>query len=456
MATLVSRPQASGSPRSAARRLASKRCPPPLRHAGRTDGQRTQHEDDARRMTDREATSARHRSSADRARRAQRRDTMRACSALVRLVHPAPAAAVVALSAALGGDPEPRRPALPRSAPASSSTALSVAGSQIVTGAMNDWADRTATPWPSRRSRSPRARSRPPPRSGLAGVGLVHPGRGVPAARPAGAACSGSPLSASAVAYDLWLSRTAASFVPYLVSFGLLPLWIAAGVGVPLERVALAPLIVGPFAVAAHLANTLRDFDGDAGDRLGQPGAAPRAAAGVERWRSALAIGRRARAGIGSGVDGRLGAPSVAARRRRPGRRGPGLGQRRVGSGAGCSSPRSAGRRPGRSRRLRLSAAAPRMLAGSNEVRALIRRPRARTDESRDRQHAANRESARDDRRGSRPNVQARRRASRSGRSLAASRRRSAASRLTSYRLIADRTVRWCRRAPSPRHRSPR
>ena len=69
---------------------------------------------------------------------------------------------------------------------------------------------------------------------------------------------------ASAAAYNLWLSRTPLSVVPYLISFGLLPLWIAAGVGVPLDRVAAAPVLVGPFAAAAHLANTLRDFDADA------------------------------------------------------------------------------------------------------------------------------------------------------------------------------------------------
>ena len=37
----------------------------------------------------------------------------------------------------------------------------------------------------------------------------------------------------------------------------------------PLERVAVASLLVGPFAVAAHLANTLKDFEGDAAVRSG-------------------------------------------------------------------------------------------------------------------------------------------------------------------------------------------
>ena len=68
----------------------------------------------------------------------------------------------------------------------------------------------------------------------------------------------------SAVVYDLGLSRTPVSVIPYLVSFGLLPLWIAAGLGLPIERVLPAVPLIAPFAVAAHLANTLRDWEADA------------------------------------------------------------------------------------------------------------------------------------------------------------------------------------------------
>jgi 1,4-dihydroxy-2-naphthoate octaprenyltransferase len=74
----------------------------------------------------------------------------------------------------------------------------------------------------------------------------------------------GSIASASALAYNLALSRTPFSPLPYLVSFGLLPVWIAAGVGVPIERVLPAIPLVAPFAMAAHLANTLRDYEADA------------------------------------------------------------------------------------------------------------------------------------------------------------------------------------------------
>jgi len=98
--------------------------------------------------------------------------------------------------------------------------------------------------------------------------------------------------STSAVAYNLVLSRTPFSVLPYLVSFGVLPLWVAAGVGVEMARVAIAPLLVGPFAAAAHLANTIRDFDGDA--RIGSRNLAQvlgRRAAFRLAWALAMSVG---------------------------------------------------------------------------------------------------------------------------------------------------------------------
>jgi 4-hydroxybenzoate polyprenyltransferase len=74
----------------------------------------------------------------------------------------------------------------------------------------------------------------------------------------------GAAATGSAFVYNLWLSRTPLSVLPYVVSFGLLPLWVASGVGAPLERVVPAVVLVAPFAAAAHLANTLRDFEADA------------------------------------------------------------------------------------------------------------------------------------------------------------------------------------------------
>jgi len=187
---------------------------------------------------------------------------LRWLSAAVRLVHPAPTAAVTALSASLatilavegGGGVNVATIAL---------VTASVAGSQAFTGATNDLTDQT-------RDAILRP-EKPLPAGDLSTGAALWIAAGGLAIQVVTASRLGTlPLalgvaaSASALAYNLWLSRTPLSVVPYLVSFGLLPLWIAASVGVPLERVAPAVLLVGPFAAAAHLANTLRDFDADA------------------------------------------------------------------------------------------------------------------------------------------------------------------------------------------------
>ena len=230
-------------------------------------------------------------------------------AALIRLVHPAPAAAVVILSAALAAILSDQAGDSPTSVRVVLVT-LSVLGSQIVTGAVNDWADRERDAVTQPAKPIPAGRASPAAALGLAAFGLVLQ---IGASVPLGPAALVIGLIAvgSAVAYDLWLSRTAASFVPYLVSFGVLPLWIAAGVGVPFERVAVASLLVGPFAVAAHLANTLKDFDGDA--TVGSGNLAQRL--GTERatvLALALGLGVGIGAGIGLGIGGRLGPPSLA------------------------------------------------------------------------------------------------------------------------------------------------
>lgn len=239
--------------------------------------------------------------------------------ALIRLVHPAPTVAVVSLAAALatilglqaGGPTMGSRVVL---------TTLSVLGSQILTGALNDWADRDRDAAVQRSKPIPSGAVPPGAAIALAVGGL---GLQVATSLPLGALplLIGLGASASAVAYNLWLSRTAASFVPYLVSFGLLPLWVVTGVGAPLERVAAAPLLVGPFAVAAHLANTVRDFDADA--RLGSGNLAQRLGrrtAFAAAWGLAMAVGLGVGAAfmVGGGVEpvgvvlGALGIAAVA------------------------------------------------------------------------------------------------------------------------------------------------
>ena len=180
----------------------------------------------------------------------------------VRLVHPAPTIAVVALSAALAAILRDQAAlALPDVRVVLTVTA--VLGSQLFTGALNDWADRgrDAIAQPSK----PIPTGLVTPRAALV-MALLGLATQVAASLPLGstALVVGLLASGSAAAYNLWLSRTPWSVVPYLVSFGLLPAWIAAGVAVPIERVLPACVLVGPFAAAAHLANTVRDFEADA------------------------------------------------------------------------------------------------------------------------------------------------------------------------------------------------
>jgi 4-hydroxybenzoate polyprenyltransferase len=209
---------------------------------------------------------------------------------LIRLVHPAPAMTVTALSAALGVillAQDGQQVAGPRIV----LTVLAVAGSQIMTGALNDWADRDRDRLAQPTKPIPSGAVSPRAALILATAGLVLQ---LAASVPLGwiALLLGATASASAAAYNFWLSRTPFSVVPYLVSFGILPLWIAAGVGVPLSRVAVAPLVVGPFAAAAHLANTLRDYDTDAA--LGARNLAQtlgRRAAMASAWALAVGVG---------------------------------------------------------------------------------------------------------------------------------------------------------------------
>jgi 4-hydroxybenzoate polyprenyltransferase len=228
--------------------------------------------------------------------------------ALIRLVHPAPTVAVVTLAGALGAILSAQS-----GAPAGGwrvvLVTLSVLGSQILTGALNDWADRDRDAAVQPNKPIPAGDVSPVAALTLAALGLLVQ---VAASLPLGVlpTALGLIASASAVSYNLWLSRGPASFLPYLVSFGLLPVWIAAGVGAPLERIAAAPILVGPFAVAAHLANTVRDFEADA--RIGSGNLAQRLG---RRPAFALAWALAMTTGIGVGaafvIGGGLEAPGL-------------------------------------------------------------------------------------------------------------------------------------------------
>jgi 4-hydroxybenzoate polyprenyltransferase len=215
--------------------------------------------------------------------------------AALRLIHPAPALAVTLLSAVLGaillvqaGLAPGWRLLL---------TALAVAGSQVFTGAINDLAD-------AERDRATGRAEKPLPagdisRRGAAAVAAAGLALQLAASLPLGLLplALGLAAVASATAYNLALSRTPGSPLPYLVSFGLLPLWIAAGVDVDLARVLPAVPLGALFAAAAHLANTLRDFDADAA--AGSRSLAQVIGRQATRW---LALGGLLGVGIGVGV----------------------------------------------------------------------------------------------------------------------------------------------------------
>ena len=185
-----------------------------------------------------------------------------AVSAAIRLVHPAPTIAVTALSAALGaillveaGPFRPERWLL---------TVAAVLGSQVFTGATNDLVDRGRDQAAGRVAKPLAAGDL----SAEAALWIASAGLALQLAASlqlgTTALLLGAGATTSALAYNLWLSRTPLSVLPYLVSFGLLPLWVAAGVEVPLDRVLPAVPLVAPFAAAAHLANVARDFGSDA------------------------------------------------------------------------------------------------------------------------------------------------------------------------------------------------
>jgi len=242
---------------------------------------------------------------------------MRRVVGIVRVVHPVPTAAVAALSLALasiiaaqaGLEPFGARTWL---------TTLAVLGSQVVTGAVNDWADRDRDALAQPDKPIPARQLTPGRALGVAGIGAVVQAA---ASVPLGglALALGTAATASAVAYSLWLSGTRLSVLPYLASFGILPLWVAAGVGVPLDRVAAAPLLVAPFAAAAHLANALRDFEADTSlGRRNLAQALGRRTALTAAWLLAMGVGLGVgavllvRGGLGQ-AEGILGLVGLAA-----------------------------------------------------------------------------------------------------------------------------------------------
>ena len=229
--------------------------------------------------------------------------------ALVRLVHPAPATAVTVLSGALGY-------ILLQQAGAAIgerwfATVAAVAGSQIFTGSINDLVDRGRDQAAGRLDKPLAGGAlRPEIALWVASGGLALQ---LAASLRLGVLpmVLGAVATLSALAYNLWLSRTPMSVIPYLVSFGILPLWVASGVGSALDRVLAAVPLVAPFAAAAHLVNVTRDFDDD--HRLGSRSLAHLLGRGTSLWVAyALALAVGIGVGLALTLQGRTSTTTLA------------------------------------------------------------------------------------------------------------------------------------------------
>jgi 4-hydroxybenzoate polyprenyltransferase len=146
----------------------------------------------------------------------------------------------------------------------------STAAGQASVGWSNDYLDRFEDARVGRRDKPLVARDVPaaPVARAAAGAFAASVALSVPLGLPETAVMGAA--VASAWTYNLGLKRTAASWVPYAVSFGLLPLyvWLSAGALPP-------PWLVGGAAllgVAGHLTNVLPDLEQDAASgRRGLP-----------------------------------------------------------------------------------------------------------------------------------------------------------------------------------------
>jgi heme o synthase len=248
--------------------------------------------------------------------------------ALVRACHPEPTAAVTAVSAALAA-------AVGRGVAGTVAVAAAVLAGQLSIGWMNDYLDR------DRDVRVHRADK--PVAAGTLAPTTVRTAAAV-------AAVAVVPLSllsgwfagslhliavASAWSYNLWLKASVLSVLPYVISFGLLPAFITAGLpGHPVYGwLVAAGALLG---AGAHFANVLPDIDDDLRTgvrglphRLGATGS--RIAAGTLLAAASLVLavgppGAPGALGVGAVAVAVAAAVGAAVLGRRPGSRAAFLG----------------------------------------------------------------------------------------------------------------------------------
>ncbi|HEV7950724.1 MAG TPA: UbiA family prenyltransferase [Glaciihabitans sp.] len=176
--------------------------------------------------------------------------------ALALSTHPGPTIAVTLITAVLGiaAEVEPARLALLTAA---------VLANQVSVGWSNDWID-------AARDRSVGRTDKPVARGDISAkavrnAAIISALLAIALTLPLGAAATvtHTVFIISAWLYNAGLKNTAASVVPYIVSFGLLPLVVTASRAEPAAAAWWAMAAGACLGVAAHFANVLPDLDDD-------------------------------------------------------------------------------------------------------------------------------------------------------------------------------------------------
>ena len=193
----------------------------------------------------------------------------------LRLLHPFPStmnavATLVFAALTLGAPPGTRTAALLTGA---------IFASQAAIGSANDWADRDLDR--AMKPGKPLAAGLVAPWCALTMLGAALVIAALCAAQFGLASlllvAAGTGLG---LAYNLWLKRTPASWLPYLLAIPLEPIWVWTALGRFTPRLLWLYPLGATLLLALHLANALADLSGDT-------------AAGSAGWRSAWAGGER-------------------------------------------------------------------------------------------------------------------------------------------------------------------
>lgn len=199
----------------------------------------------------------------------------RTAAALALSSHPGPSLAVSAVSAVLGI-------AVGLDPPHVVILGVAVLLGQLSVGLSNDWID-------AGRDRAV-GRTDKPVAAGLVSIGTARAASFITAAAailltlPLGgpATLAHTAFIISAWTYNLGLKKTPVSVIPYIVSFGLLPMIASLSRPAPAVAAGWAIALGSLLGVAAHFANVLPDLDDDARTGVaGLPHRIGRAASGI-------------------------------------------------------------------------------------------------------------------------------------------------------------------------------